>query len=153
REWRGGLHNKKKNGELFWELASISPVFDDRGNITEFVAVKEDITERKRNEELLARRAEELSRSNLELQQFAYIASHALQEPLRTVSGFVQRLAQRYQGRLDEKADQYIGFAVEGCRRMQQLIEDLLLYSRVTTWGRLPEPVDGGTVLARTLGD
>jgi PAS domain S-box-containing protein len=86
-----------------------------------------------RTAEELKRKSEELVRSNQELQQFAYIASHDLQEPLRGISGFTELLERRYKGRLDEKADHYITFILEGTKQMQQVIQDLLEYSRVQT--------------------
>lgn len=119
-----------------------------------------DITERRQADELLAKKTEELVRSNAELERFAYVASHDLQEPLRMVASYVQLLAKRYQGRLDADADDFIHYAADGATRMQQLINDLLAYSRVGTRGKEFVPTNANQVLedalfnlSRAIGD
>ncbi len=108
-----------------------------------------DITARKRTEAKLRELNEELKRSNLELEQFAYVASHDLQEPLRMVSSYTQLIEKRFKNTLDQDTIDYIAFAVDGANRMQRLIQDLLAYSRISTGGRAMAPVD----MCAALGD
>jgi PAS domain S-box-containing protein len=122
-----------------------------------------DVTEHRRLERLAREQVAELERSNAEkaelersnaeLEQFSYVASHDLQEPLRAVAGCVQLLQKRYRGRLDESADELIAHALEGTRRMETLIRDLLAFSRVGTQARPPERVDCRELLGRVLED
>ena len=114
-------------------------------------SLQAEIAVRKQAEERLRQANENLARSNKDLEQFAYVASHDLQEPLRTVAGFTQLLGKRYKGRLDQDADEFIEFAVQGAKRMQTLIMDLLSYSRLSTRSKPFAPTDCDAVLAEML--
>ncbi|GAB4188930.1 MAG: AAA family ATPase [Coleofasciculaceae cyanobacterium] len=117
------------------------------------IRVRERTAELSEANEQLEQLTDELKRSNQDLEQFAYIASHDLQEPLRAVASYTQMLAKRYQGRLDEKADLYISFAVDGATRMQQLIKDLLAYSRIGRNQLKLQPTDCNAVVNKVLKD
>jgi len=112
-----------------------------------------DITERKTAEETLKLKLEELTISNAELEQFAYVSSHDLQEPLRMITSCLQLLQRKYQGNLDAKADMYIHFVVDGASRMQNMINALLEFSRVSTRNRESEPTNCKFILNQVLSN
>jgi PAS domain S-box-containing protein len=125
-----------------WVEYTIVPFRSTEDTINSALSISNDITTRKRVQEALKEHAENLKRSNEDLERFAYVASHDLQEPLRSVISFSQLLSRRYKEKLDTTADEYIGHIVEGGKRMQALILDLLEYSRVSTRGEIFRPVE-----------
>ena len=142
---------KNQDGKDVWTYMSTSPVMDEKGNLLSCCALVYNITDRKKSDQQMLQLTEDLKRSNQELEQFAYVASHDLQEPLRAVTSYTQLLAQRYQGNLDEKADKYINYIVDGATRMQQLINDLLAYSRLGTQGKKFELADCNAAVQQSL--
>jgi PAS domain S-box-containing protein len=136
------LFGRRKDGTQVPIEIGLNPLVLPDGDYT--LASIIDVTERKRIDD-------DLRRSNADLEQFAYIASHDLQEPLRMVASYTDLLAQRYQGQLDERANKYIQYATDGAKRMQRLVADLLAYSRVGSQGERLRPVDAGEVVRTVI--
>ena len=134
-------------------IANGSPILDPQGDKLGAVVILRDVTQRKQKEKQLKDSNTELLLSNQELEQFAYVASHDLREPLRMVTSFTQLLSQRYANQLDSEADKIIAFAVDGAKRMETLIEDLLLYSRVGKDNRTLKIVDCNLVVEKALSN
>lgn len=138
------VEQSRKDGSRVWTEVVTTYRFNERTGRAEVHGVSRDITDRREAARLILSGVEDLERSNKDLQEFAYVASHDLREPLRMVASYTQLLQKRYQGQLDADADDFIGFAVEGVLRMQRLLDDLLEYSRAGTRQIAPEPVDSG---------
>ncbi|MBM3821011.1 MAG: ammonium transporter [Acidimicrobiia bacterium] len=133
---------RRKTGVLTWISTNAHLVRDEDGRVLYYEGMASDVTDRKAAEAQLALRTAELARSNSDLQQFAYVASHDLQEPLRIVSSYAQLFEDRYRAQVDAKGQKWITYMVDAAQRMQRLIEDLLVYSRVDTTSKTPSAVD-----------
>jgi len=143
----------RKDGRVVWVAIAIAMERDAAGRPLYAISVLDDVTERKQAEAALREAHEDLKRSNSELEQFAYVASHDLQEPLRMVSSYTQLLGRRYAGKLDADAAEFMGYIVDGAARMKQLIEDLLAYSRVGMRAKELKPVELSAALRRALAN
>ncbi|MCA1908880.1 MAG: PAS domain S-box protein [Magnetospirillum sp.] len=129
--WQGDMLNCRANGGLYWESVVLAPVREKDGDLAHYIGVHQDISERRRHRDEMARLVDHLNDANAELERFAYVASHDLREPLRSISTFLQLLQKRYGGQMGDDADEFIQFAVDGARRMNDLVNDLLAYSRL----------------------
>lgn len=139
-----------EDGKVAWYATRVVPLTTDR-EITGALLVSSDITARKRAELELQRRAEELARSNAELERFAYVASHDLQEPIRMVHSYTQLIAQRYGDRMDEEGRELFRFVQEGAARMRDLVQSLLTYSRLEREGQPLAWTEAEEVLGEVL--
>ncbi len=129
-EWRGELRNKRKNGEFYWESITVSPMLDRAGTITHFLAIEEDITQRKEMEARIASTMTQLSRANEELTQFTSMVSHDLQAPLSVIVNSLELVLSEEGALLEEQTKKLLATGHRSGCRMQQLISDLLSYSR-----------------------
>jgi PAS domain S-box-containing protein len=139
------------DGENLYMHVLKSPVYDAKDQIVGIQVIFWDVTDKHRAQKALQRTMADLSRSNKELEEFAYVASHDLQEPLRMIASYTQLLSRRYKDKLDKEAEEFIAFAVDGAIRMQKLINDLLSYSRVGTRGKAFSATDLEQVLQTVL--
>lgn len=143
---------RAKDGRLLNISLTVSPIRDESGMIVGASKICRDITERKLAEQTILQQTEKLIRSNADLQQFVYVASHDLQEPLRMIASFSEFLKVRYRGKLDDEANEFISHVVSGATRMSALIGDLLSYSRVINADEVPVvPVDVGEIVGWAL--
>ena len=143
----------RKDGSFVDVAVSISPIRESGGNLVGASTIARDITDNKKAEAAIVQQAKDLARSNAELEQFAYVASHDLQEPLRVIASYAQLLDKHYPQALDEKGREFIGYLSDGAQRAQQLVHDLLQYSRVGRHGKPFSRTDCSQILYRVLAN
>ncbi len=151
--WEGEICNRAKDGSLYWVNTTISPFLNEYGKPFQYVSIRYEITQRKQAEERLKVMLSRLESSNRELQDFASIAAHDLQEPLRKIQTFGDRLKTKFSHELTEEANDYLGRMLSSAGRMRKLIDDLLTYSRVTSKGSPFQNTNLNQVLKEVLSD
>ena len=150
--WCGEIKNRAKDGSYYWVDTTIVPFLDNNGSPYQYVALRTEVTGHKQLEQRMEEQVTELARSNDELEQFAYVVTHDLQEPLRAINSFVQLLKKYCDHQLDERAKDLISHAVAGTNRMQVLIDDLLTYAQVNA-SQSPGEIDCEQLLKNVLTD
>jgi len=153
RIWEGEIRNRAKDGSFYWVYTTIVPFLNERGKPYEYVSIRYEITSRKQAEEQLIHYADKLEASNRELQDFASVAAHDLQEPLRKIQTFSDRLKTKYRDLLGDDGKDYLDRMLGSARRMQTLIDDLLSYSRITTQAQPFVQTDLNQVLKDVISD
>jgi PAS domain S-box-containing protein len=151
--WEDTFPLRGRDGNFRWFLSRAVPIRDSEGKVLRWFGTNTDINASKEAEKHLTETVAELKRSNEDLQQFTYVSSHDLQEPLRMVSSYTDLLARRYKGRLDSDADEFIAFAVDGCNHMKRLIRDLLAYSLAGTNGNVLREISSENALKEALAN
>jgi two-component system sensor kinase FixL len=151
--WEGEIRNRSKDGEIYWVHTTIVPFLDSAGHPERYVAIRYEITDRVMGEEQLKIQAKKLELSNKELQDFASVAAHDLQEPLRKIQSFADRVRTKTSGSLPEDVNDYLERIQKSANRMQILINDLLSYSRVSTRTQPFAVVDLNEILAQVVSD
>lgn len=162
--WRGEFSNRKKNGEHFFESATISPIKDSKGKITHYLAVKEDITKRKIDEEQISRlnetleqkiqeRTAQLQLANNEMKAFSYSVSHDLRSPLRAIAGFATILVEDYDNTLDAEGKRLLNLITDNAKKMGQLIDDLLAFSRLGSKDMNVDKIDMSALIQKVYDE
>ncbi len=151
--WEGEIKNKAKDGTYYWVYTTIVPFLDDQGKPFEYVSIRYEITQRKEGEEQLKSYAQKLEVSNRELQDFASVAAHDLQEPLRKIQAYADRLSVKYKEAVGEEGRDFLDRMLKSASRMQRLIDDLLTYSRVTSKAQPFLPTNLNEVIKDVLAD
>ncbi|MFL5814923.1 MAG: sensor histidine kinase [Bdellovibrionia bacterium] len=151
--WEGEIRNRAKDGSIYWVYTTIVPFLNEKGTPYEYVSIRYEITSRKQAEEQLIHYADKLEASNRELQDFASVAAHDLQEPLRKIQAFSDRLKTKYRDLLGDDGKDYLDRMLGSAKRMQTLIDDLLSYSRITTKAQPFVSTDLNQVLREVISD